>query len=200
PAEREALEKALGLDQPLYVQYFAFLKRAISADFGVSTGVLPGRDAMELFLTRLLATVELSALALTLAVVVAIPLGYIAARRRGGPLDTAAIVSSLVGVAVPVFFLAFVLRHVFAIKMGLLPPPGRASWVLPATRVPVLSGLDRPPPREWHAPWPPLKPLILPATALASFPSGVIFRIPRPSVLAVLDEDYVRTARSKGLT
>src|SRR5690625_4844501 len=83
PAEREALEKALGLDQPLYVQYFAFLKRALSGDFGVSTGVLPGRDAMELFLTRLLATLELSALALTLAVAVAIPLGYIAARRRG---------------------------------------------------------------------------------------------------------------------
>src|SRR5699024_11196810 len=55
PAEREALETALGLDQPLYVQCFAFLKRTISADFGVSTGVLPGRDAMELFLTRLLA-------------------------------------------------------------------------------------------------------------------------------------------------
>src|SRR5699024_1658211 len=132
---QEALEKALGLDQPLYVQYFAFLKRALSADFGVSTGVLPGRDAMELFLTRLLATVELSALALTLAVVVAIPLGYIAARRRGGPLDTAAIVSSLVGVAVPVFFLAFVLRHVFAIKMGLLPPSGRESVGINATRV-----------------------------------------------------------------
>src|SRR5699024_12458245 len=63
PAEREALEKALGLDQPLYVQYFAFLKRSLSADFGVSTGVLPGLDAMEIFLSRLLVTVDSYALA-----------------------------------------------------------------------------------------------------------------------------------------
>src|SRR5690625_7583155 len=67
PAEREALEKALGLDQPLYIQYFAFVRRAISGDFGISTGVLPGRDAMELFLNRLLATVDLSSIALVLA-------------------------------------------------------------------------------------------------------------------------------------
>jgi len=200
PAEREALEKALGLDQPLYVQYFAFLKRALSGDFGVSTGVLPGRDAMELFLTRLLATVELSALALTLAVAVAIPLGYIAARRRGGPLDTAAIVSSLVGVAVPVFFLAFVLRHIFAIKMGLLPPSGRESVGINATRVTGFFVLDGLLTREWDASWDALKHLILPAIALASIPFAVIFRITRASVLDVLDEDYVRTARSKGLT
>lgn len=200
PADREALEKALGLDQPIYVQYVAFLKRALSGDFGTSTGVLPGRDAMELFLNRLLATIELSTLALTLAVLLAIPLGYIAARRRGGPLDTAAIVSSLVGVAVPVFFLAFVLRHIFAIKMGLLPPSGRESVGINATRVTGFFIIDGLLTREWDASWDALRHLILPALALASIPFAVIFRITRASVLDVLDEDYVRTARSKGLT
>lgn len=200
PAEREALEKALGLDQPIYVQYIAFIKRALTGDFGVSTGVLPGRDVMELFINRLLATVELSTLALTLAIIAAIPLGYIAARKRGGPLDTAAVISSLVGVAVPVFFLAFVLRHIFAIKMGILPPSGRESVGINATRVTGMFVLDGLLTREWDAAWDALKHLILPALALGSIPFAVIFRITRASVLEVLDEDYVRTARSKGLT
>lgn len=200
PAERAALEEALGLNDPLHIQYFAFVKRAISGDFGTSTGVLPGRDALELFFNRLLATLELSSLALTLAIVLAIPLGYIAARRRGTPLDTAAIISSLIGVAVPVFFLAFVLRHIFAIKLGWLPPSGRASVGINATPVTGVFVLDGILTREWDAAWDAFKHLILPALALASIPFAVIFRITRASVLDVLDEDYVRTARSKGLT
>lgn len=200
PEDRAALEKALGMDQPIYIQYFSFLKRALAGDFGMSTGVLPGRDAMELFLNRLVATIELSAFALTLAILLAIPLGYIAARRRGGPLDTTAIITSLIGVAVPVFFLAFVLRHIFAVKMGLLPPSGRESVGINATRVTGLFVLDGLLTREWDAAWDALKHLILPAVALASIPFAVIFRITRASVLEVLDEDYVRTARSKGLT
>ncbi len=200
PDERAALEAALGLDQPIHLQYVAFLKRVLSGDFGTSTGVLPGRDALELFFNRLLATIELSTLALLLAIVLAIPLGYVAARRRGGPLDTTSIIFSLVGVAVPVFFLAFVLKYFFAIKMGILPPSGRESVGINATRVTGLFVLDGLLTREWDAAWDALKHLILPALALSSIPFAVIFRITRASVLEVLDEDYVRTARSKGLT
>ena len=100
----------------------------------------------------------------------------------------------------PVFFLAFVLRHIFAIKMGLLPPSGRESVGINATRVTGFFVLDGLLTREWDASWDALKHLILPAIALASIPFAVIFRITRASVLDVLDEDYVRTARSKGLT
>src|SRR5690606_5690119 len=96
PARRAALEAALGLDEPLPVQYLKFLQRAASGDFGVSTKVLPGRDALDIFLLRLPATVELTFLALTLAVALGIPLGYMAARRKGSPFDTGAVISSLV--------------------------------------------------------------------------------------------------------
>lgn len=200
PESRERLTKALGLDQPLWVQYLRFVQRAIRGNFGASTGVLPGRDAFEVFLARLPATIELSAFALTVAVVTAIPLGYLAARRRASLFDNLSVVGSLVGVAVPIFFLAFVLKYVFAVKLGWLPVSGRQSGNTDATRVTgffVLDGLFT---REWDASWDAFKHLVLPGLALATIPFAIIFRITRASVLEVLDEDYVRTAESKGLT
>lgn len=200
PADREALERALGLDQPIFVQYWRFLTRALSGDFGTSTFVAPGQDALDVFFARLPATIELSAFALLIAITLAIPMGYLAARRRGRPLDTGAVMFSLVGVAVPVFFLAFVLRDVFAVNLGWLPASGRSSVGINSTDVTGLFVLDGLLTREWDAAWDALKHLILPAIALASIPFAVIFRITRASVLDVLDEDYVRTARAKGLT
>ena len=199
PADREALERALGLDQPIFVQYWRFLTRALSGDFGTSTFVAPGQDALDVFLARLPATVELSAFALLIAVTLAIPIGYIAARKRGRPLDTGAVMFSLIGVAVPVFFLAFVLRDVFAVNLGWLPASGRSTVGINSTNVTGLFVLDGLLTREWDAAWDAFKHLILPALALASIPFAVIFRITRASVLDVLDEDYVRTARAKGL-
>ena len=200
PARRAALEAALGLDQPLYVQYLRFLERASQGKFGVSTKVLPGEDALQVFLDRLPATVELSLLALFLAIALGIPLGYMAARRHGSAVDTGAVIFSLVGVAVPVFFLAFLLKYFFAVEWNLLPVSGRQSTGLDATRVTGMFVLDGILTREWDASWDALKHLILPAVALASIPFAVIFRITRASVLDVLDEDYVRTAEAKGLT
>ena len=200
PARRAALEAALGLDQPLYVQYLRFLERASQGKFGVSTKVLPGEDALQVFLDRLPATVELSLLALFLAIALGIPLGYMAARRLGSAVDTGAVIFSLVGVAVPVFFLAFLLKYFFAVEWNLLPVSGRQSTGLDATRVTGMFVLDGILTREWDASWDALKHLILPAVALASIPFAVIFRITRASVLDVLDEDYVRTAEAKGLT
>lgn len=197
---REALEAALGIDQPLPVQYWKFLQRAIQGDFGVSTKVLPGEDALQIFLDRLPATLELSFLALFLAITLGIPLGYLAARRRGSAADTSAVIFSLVGVAVPVFFTAFLLKYFFAVEWNLLPVSGRQSTGLEATRVTGMFVLDGLLTREWDASWDALKHLILPALALATIPFAVIFRITRASVLDVLDEDYVRTAEAKGLT
>jgi peptide/nickel transport system permease protein len=194
-----ALRQALGLDQPLHVQYWRFLQRALEGDFGISTYVQRGAPAMEVFLDRLPATIELSVIALSLAVSLAIPLGYFAARRRGGVLDTGSVIGSLVGVAVPIFFLAFVLKYFFAIRWGLLPPSGRQGAGIDATRITGFFVLDGLMTREWDAAWDAFKHLILPAGALATIPFAVLFRITRASVLEVLDEDYVRTARAKGL-
>lgn len=198
PESRAALTAELGLDDPLPVQYWRFLQRALQGDFGVSTSVQPGRPSMEVFLERFPATIELATGAMLIALLLAIPLGYLAARRRGGVLDNLSVVGSLVGVAVPVFFLAFLLKYYFAIKLGWLPVSGRQD-VGDATRVTGFFVLDGILTREWDASLDALKHLILPSIALASIPFAMIFRITRASVLDVLDEDYVRTAQSKGL-
>jgi peptide/nickel transport system permease protein len=200
PARRAALEKALGLDEPIYVQYWEFVKRAVKGQFGSSTGVLPGVDAFQIFLQRFPATIELSTFAIILAVVLGIPLGYMAARRRATWFDNTSVVGSLIGVAVPVFFLAFMLKYIFAIKLHWLPVSGRQDPGLDATRVTGFFVLDGLLTREWDSAWDAIKHIILPGLALATIPFAVIFRITRASVLDVMDEDYVRTAESKGLT
>ncbi len=131
PEKRAALTKALGLDQPLYVQYWTYMKRAAHGSFGASTGVLPGRDAFDIFLARFPATIELSTFSIVIAVSIGIPLGYLSARRRGTLFDNASVMGSLVGVAIPVFFLAYLLKYVFAVKLGWLPVSGRQSGGLP---------------------------------------------------------------------
>ena len=199
PESRAALTEALGLNDPIPVQYLRFLERALHGDFGVSTGVQTGKPAMEIFLERFPATIELSVVALVLAVALALPLGYLSARRNGGVVDNLSILGSLVGVAVPVFFLAFLLKYWFAVELGWLPVSGRQS-VSDATNVTGFFVLDGLLTREWDAAWDSLKHLILPGIALASIPFAMIYRITRASVLDVLDEDFVRTAQAKGLS
>lgn len=198
PESRAALTKQLGLDQPIVVQYFKFLGRAATGDFGVSTGVQPGDSALDIFLQRFPATLELSFFAILIAIAIGVPLGYLAAKRRGSWFDNLSVVGSLIGVAVPVFFLAYVLKDVAASGLG-LPSSGRQD-AIDATRVTGFFTLDGVITGEWDATFNALEHLILPAIALATIPFAVIFRITRAAVLDVLDEDFVRTAESKGLT
>jgi peptide/nickel transport system permease protein len=123
-----------------------------------------------------------------------------AARRRASWFDNLSVVGSLIGVAVPVFFLAFLLKYFFAIQLHWLPVSGRQDPSLDATRITDFFVLDGILTREWDAALDALKHLLLPSLALATIPFAVIFRITRASVLDVMDEDYVRTAESKGLT
>ncbi|HYO19821.1 MAG TPA: ABC transporter permease, partial [Dermatophilaceae bacterium] len=170
PEKRAELTAALGLDQPLWVQYLRFLGRAASGDFGTSTAILPGTDSMQIFLTRLPATIELTLLAILLAVAAGIPMGYLAARRRGSAVDNAGIVASLFGVAVPVFFLASLLKYIVAIQLQLLPIGGRQDATLNATRVTGFFVLDGVITQEWDAAWDAFTHLILPALALSTIP------------------------------
>lgn len=197
--QRAALRTQLGLDQPVFTQYLTFLKNAAQGNWGTSSGVLPGTDAMDIFLRRLPATIELSIGAILLAVIFGIPLGYLAAKRRGGWLDNASVISSLIGIAVPVFFVAYVLQYFLAIKYQILPLNGRQDDIN-ATRVTGFFTLDGILTGEYDATWNALKHMILPSIALGTIPFAVIFRITRASVLDVLDEDYVRTAEAKGLS
>ena len=131
-----ALTEALGLDQPVYVQYLKFLQRAVAGRVRrLHRRCCPGSDAFHIFLARLPATIELSICAMAIAIVFAIPLGYLAAKRHGSTFDNGAIVLSLIGVAVPVFFLAFLLKYWFAVEHPIFPVSGRQDSALGCTRV-----------------------------------------------------------------
>ncbi|WP_406062432.1 ABC transporter permease [Streptomyces sp. NBC_01077] len=196
-ADVARINRILGLDQPVWVQYGRFLKRIFELDLG--TSVQTGQPVWDEFALRFPATVELSVAAMIIAVVVGIPLGYLAAKRRGGWLDVASVSGSLVGICIPVFFLALILKGVFAVNLGLLPSYGRLSTGLDATSVTGLAVLDGLLTGEFDASWDAFRHLILPAVTLASIPLAVIVRMTRASVLEVLGEDYIRTADSKGL-
>jgi peptide/nickel transport system permease protein len=197
PERIAELNRVLGLDQPIFVQYGRFLGRTLSGDFGVST--ITGQPVLAEIGRALPATVELSVAALLIAVLLGIPLGYLAASRRGRPLDVATIIGTLVGVAVPVFFLGYLLKAFFAVELGWFPPSGRQAVGIDATNVTGFVVLDGVLTREWDASWDAIRHLVLPAVTLATIPLAVIVRITRASVLDVMGSDFVRTANSKGL-
>jgi peptide/nickel transport system permease protein len=198
PETIAAVRRLYGLDEPLIVQYWAYVKRSASFDFGTSTRT--NRPVTEEFLLRFPATVELSIVALVFAVGVGIPLGYYAARKYGTWLDSTAVIGSLIGVTIPVFFLGFLLRQIFAIELGWLPATGRQNNREIGTEHPtgffVLDGLVQ---GDLGQAWEALTYLILPGLALGTIPLAIITRITRASVLDVVNEDYVRTAEAKGL-
>ena len=161
---------------------------------------------LETFLERFPATIELALAALLFAIIVGIPLGYAAAKRAGGSLDFFAVGGSLLGVVVPVFVLAYLLKIVFAVglsgplgALAVLPASGRQDPRIDATHITNFYVLDGLLTREWDAAWDAVLHLILPAIALGSIPLAIIVRMTRASVLEVLNEDYVRTAHAKGL-
>lgn len=192
-----------GFDQPLLVQYGTYVGQLVQGNFGASPRT--GEPVLATFLDRFPATVELALAALLIAVAVGIPLGYFAARRAGGVLDLAAVGASLMGVVIPVFVLAYLLKVVFAIGLpgldflAVFPSSGRQDVRIGATHITNLYVLDGLMTREWDAAWDALVHLVLPALALGSIPLAAITRMTRASVLEVLGEDYVRTATAKGL-
>jgi len=197
PEAIAAFERAQGLDRPLYEQYAGYLRNVLSGDLGVSTR--SRQPVAEELLQRFPATVELTLAAILIAVLVGVPLGFVAAKRYQGPLDQASLVTSLIGISFPVFFLGLLLKYVFAIRLDWFPTTGRydiTSSLETRTNFLVLDALLA---GDGAALADVLLHLVLPAIALATIPLAVIARITRAATLDVLDEDYVRTARAKGL-
>jgi peptide/nickel transport system permease protein len=197
PEQIARIESLYGLDRPLYEQYFSFVRRAAQLDFGAS--IRTNQPVIDEIQRRFPATIELSVAAMIFAVGIGIPLGYFAARRYGTWLDNLSVSGSLLGITIPVFFLAFLLKYVFAVKLGILPTSGRQDVRLIVdhpTNFYVLDGLVT---GNLNAAWDAVRHLILPAVALGTIPLAIIVRITRASVLDVVHEDYVRTAEAKGL-
>lgn len=198
PERVAQVRAAYGLDRPLPEQYLSYMGRVVRGDFG--TSISTQRPVAEEISRRFPATVELAATAMTLAVAVGIPLGYVAARRRGSWLDGTTTVGSLLGIAIPVFALGYLLKYVFGVQLGLLPTQGRQSPLITTehpTGFYVLDGLLT---GDLPAAWSAIEHLVLPALALGTIPLAYVTRITRASVLEVVHEDYVRTAEAKGMT
>jgi peptide/nickel transport system permease protein len=187
----------LGLDQPLYVQYWRYVETLGSGDLGTSIrSRLPVTTELR---ERFPATVELTIAAGIFAIIFGIPLGFFAAKHHGGWFDNSSLVASLIGVSIPIFFLGIILKWIFSVKLGWLPSIGRQDVLIEArhpTNFYVLDGIIT---GNWNAAWDAVKHLILPAIALGCIPLALIARITRASVLDVQNEDYVRTAKAKGL-
>ncbi|WP_245895858.1 ABC transporter permease [Deinococcus irradiatisoli] len=178
-AERQAeMRRMFGLDQPIWAQFLGWFSALVRGDFGVS--LRTDRPVFQDLLLRFPVTLELSVLALIFAVLVGLPLGILAALRRGRAADLLSSSFVLVGLAAPEFWLAILMILLFSLKLGWFPPNG---YVSPGES---LGGN--------------LKSLFLPALALSFGLAAATTRIVRASLLDVLSQDYIRTARAKGLT
>jgi peptide/nickel transport system permease protein len=193
----EQIERDFGLDEPIYVQYWRYVKTVIALDFGNS--IASRRPVTEEIRQRFPATIELAIAAMLFSVLVGIPLGFVAAKRHGSIVDHASLVASLIGISIPVFFLAIILKYIFAVKLGWLPTVGRSSATLSLEHPTNFYILDSILTLNWEAFVDSVKHLILPAIALGSIPLAIVARITRASVLDVQNEDYIRTARAKGV-
>ena len=197
PAAVERFERQYGLDRPIHVQYWAYVKTIASGDLG--TSVASRRPVITEIKERFPATVELALAAMLFAVCVGLPLGFVAAKRYGGVVDHGSLFLSLIGISIPIFFLGIILKYVFAVRLGWLPTVGRQDVLIDAEHPTGFYILDAIVTSNWEAAVDAVKHLVLPAIALGSIPLAIIARITRASTLDVQNEDYVRTARAKGL-
>jgi peptide/nickel transport system permease protein len=187
-----------GLDQPLQIQYLRFLRGLLVGDLGISLNTR--RPATRDLAQFLPATVELSTVAIVFAVAVGLPLGVLSAVYRDSPVDHLARLVSLVGVSIPIFWLATVSLVVFYATLGIAPGPGRLGSGVPAP--PTATGfylLDALLAGEGGVFRSALAHLMLPALVLSSAIMGLVTRVTRSSMLEVLAQDFMRTARAKGV-
>jgi peptide/nickel transport system permease protein len=191
------LREALGLDKPLYEQYLDYVGDLLRGDLGKS--IITDAPVLEDFLLRFPATIELTVAALLFAVGLGIPLGRFAARHTQRWPDALVTVVSLLGISVPIFVLGLTLQYIFGVQLGLLPVSGRVDVRLGIDNVTNFMLVDTLIAGQFGAFIDALRHLVLPAVALGSIPLAIITRITRAAVLDVSNEDYVRTARAKGL-
>jgi peptide/nickel transport system permease protein len=169
PTDLEALRKALGLDQPLLTQWWNYMTNLLQGDLG--TSLYSKEPIIDILIERFPATLELAAAGLLVAILIALPLGSIAALRKDSIYDNSAMMFSLLGVSIPNFWLGPLLILLFSLTLGWFPVSGREN---------ILS-------------------LVLPAITLGTALSAILARMIRSTLLEVLNEDYIRTARAKGL-
>lgn len=170
PKDVEDMRRTLGLDKPIMVQYGLFLKNAVRGNLGVSYH--HGQPALKLVLERLPASLELVVTSILISLVLAVPLGVLASTRRGKLLDRLCLLGSLIGISAPPFWIGITFILIFAVELQWLPSSGRGTWA--------------------H--------LVLPATSLALYRLALFLRLVRAGMLDVMTQDFIRTARAKGVS
>jgi peptide/nickel transport system permease protein len=174
----EKIRESLGLNRPAHVQFFSWLGQLLQGDFG--TSIISGKPVLEMILDRIEPTVSVAIATMLLSVLIAVPLGVLAAARRGTWIDRVVVGISVLGFSVPVFVIGYGLIQLFAIELKWLPVQGYR---------PLASGFGSF-----------LERIVLPTIALTLLYIALITRITRTSMLEVLEEDFVRTARAKGIS
>lgn len=198
PEELASLRDQLGLNQSLVTQYWIYLKDIMQGDLGHSMRS-NAPVATEIWV-RLIATLELSMVAMFIATVVGVAAGVLSAARQYSLWDYGSMFLALLGVSMPIFWLGLMLIYFFAVKFPLLPMMGRISLGLEVPDVTGLVVVDSVLAGDGEALLSACKHLILPSFTLATIPMAIVARITRSSMLEVMSKDYVRTARAKGMT
>jgi len=194
----EAMREYLGLNEPLHVQYGLFLSRLIRLDLGET--IWTRQKVWHEIRERFPATIELSLAALFLSCLFGIFLGIISATRQYSVFDYLSMLASLIGVSMPVFWLGLMLMLVFSLNLGWFPVSGRIGVHTELEVITNFYVLDAVITRNWSALKDVLHHLVLPAVALSTIPMAIIARMTRSSMLEVLRQDYIKTARAKGLS
>lgn len=176
--EVEALRESLGLNDPMYIQYLRWLKNVLKGDFGIS--FLNGASVTEKIVTRLPVTLELTLLAMLIAVAIALPMGVLSATHRNSTIDAIASFISMIGVAVPHFWLAMMLIIIFSVNLHWLPASGFT---------PISQGLGKN-----------LIKMIMPAFSVGLGFAATVMRQTRSNIIDVLGTDYISTAKAKGMS
>ena len=197
PARHERLLRDFGLDQPLLIQYGRYVSRVLQGDLGRS--MVTRETVLSEFATLFPATLELSFCAMLIALVLGLPAGILAAVRRNSLLDHGVMGAALTGYSMPIFWWGLLLILLFSLELDLTPVAGRiadAFYIEPVTGFLLIDTLLSDEPGAFASA---LSHLVLPAIVLGTIPLAVIARMTRSAMLEVLGEDYIRTARAKGL-
>jgi ABC-type dipeptide/oligopeptide/nickel transport system permease component len=191
----------LGLDKPLPVQYYIYMRDLLHGDLGTSIGTK--RPVLQELTSRLPATLELLFTGMALAILIGVPMGVLSARWQGKPLDVLIRTVALIGVSMPAFYLGLLLQILFFRRLDIFPLAGRFSNELrftnPITPVTNFLLIDALIMRNWIALKDVVYHLILPALTLAAYPAGLVARMTRATMLEVMEQDYIRTARAYGI-
>jgi peptide/nickel transport system permease protein len=198
PTALEAMREYLGLNEPLYVQYGMFIKRVVKFDLGET--IWSREKVSKEIRQRFPATIELALVAMVISCFFGIILGIISATKQYSWFDYLSMVTSLFGVSMPVFWLGLMLMLIFSLTLGWLPMSGRIGV---GTDIEIITNfyvLDAILARDWPALKDALRHLTLPSVALSTIPLAIIARMTRSSMLEVLRQDYIKTAKAKGLS